>query len=101
MEEKRPCFARCDFHVHSYLSPCGHPRMSPSAIINAAAKQGIDHLGITDHIHPYTDLSILDRVREEAAEAASPIRTYIGCEADIIAVGKSMVSNALMRKVDY
>ena len=101
MQENRPFFARCDLHVHSHLSPCGHKDMSPAAIINAAGGQGIDYLGITDHIHPYTDLSILDRLREEVAEVVSPVKVYIGCEADILDVGESMVSEALMSKVDY
>lgn len=36
-------------HVHTVLSPCGDLEMSPAAIVETAARRGIDILGITDH----------------------------------------------------
>ena len=40
---------RADLHVHTLLSPCGDLEMSPAAIVDKAARRGIDILGITDH----------------------------------------------------
>ncbi|MEE4176352.1 MAG: PHP domain-containing protein [Bacteroides sp.] len=40
---------RADLHVHTVLSPCGDLKMSPAAIVETAARRGIDILGITDH----------------------------------------------------
>lgn len=40
---------RADLHVHTVLSPCGDLEMSPAAIVETAARRGIDILGITDH----------------------------------------------------
>jgi hypothetical protein len=40
---------RADLHVHSVLSPCGDLEMSPTNIIKAAKKKGLDIIGITDH----------------------------------------------------
>ncbi len=40
---------RADLHVHTVLSPCGDLEMSPANIVEAAARNNIDILGITDH----------------------------------------------------
>lgn len=40
---------RADMHVHTVLSPCGDLEMSPAAIVETAARRGIDILGIADH----------------------------------------------------
>ncbi len=40
---------RADLHIHTVLSPCGDLEMSPANIVKAAARKGIDVLGITDH----------------------------------------------------
>jgi len=40
---------RADLHVHTVLSPCCDLEMSPAAIVETAARRGIDILGITDH----------------------------------------------------
>lgn len=38
-----------DLHIHSCLSPCGRPSMTPRAIVAAAIAQGIDLIAVTDH----------------------------------------------------
>lgn len=40
---------RCDFHIHSCLSPCGSLEMSPAAIARTAKAAGLDAIAITDH----------------------------------------------------
>lgn len=40
---------RADLHVHTLLSPCGDLDMTPAAIVETAARRGIDILGIADH----------------------------------------------------
>lgn len=40
---------RADLHVHTVLSPCGDLEMSPANIVEAAVRNNIDILGITDH----------------------------------------------------
>lgn len=101
MGQVRPLFARSDIHVHTRLSPCGQDEMTPGAIIRAAAEQGIEYLGISDHIHPFTDHSILDSVREECRAAPDSIRVFVGCEADIMAVGETVLDTALAAKADF
>ena len=75
--------------------------MIPAAVIQAAAGLGIEHLAFTDHIHDYTDLSILDDVRKEISSIDAPMKVYLGCEADIIAVGKGLVTPELISKTDF
>ncbi len=40
---------RADLHIHTCLSPCGQPSMTPKAIAVAAVERGIDLIAITDH----------------------------------------------------
>ncbi len=40
---------RADLHIHTCLSPCGELTMSPRAIVEAAARQRLDLIAITDH----------------------------------------------------
>lgn len=38
-----------DLHIHSALSPCADPDMTPNNIINMASLKGLDIISITDH----------------------------------------------------
>jgi predicted metal-dependent phosphoesterase TrpH len=40
---------RCDFHVHTCLSPCGDLDMYPSAVIEKAITENLDIIAICDH----------------------------------------------------
>jgi len=40
---------RCDFHIHSCLSPCGSLDMSPAAVARAAKAAGLDAAALADH----------------------------------------------------
>jgi len=40
---------RCDFHIHTVLSPCGDLDMSPSAIVKKALEMKLDAIAVTDH----------------------------------------------------
>ena len=39
----------CDFHIHSALSPCADPEMTPGNIVGMASLQGLAAIAITDH----------------------------------------------------
>lgn len=75
--------------------------MTPESIIRAAEAQGIEFLSITDHIHPFTDISIVDRMREEFSHVKTSISIRIGCEADVISVGETVVTQELIEKTDF
>jgi 3',5'-nucleoside bisphosphate phosphatase len=40
---------RCDLHLHSDLSPCSDPDMTPGNIVAMAALKGLQAIAITDH----------------------------------------------------
>ncbi len=40
---------RCDFHIHTALSPCADDDMTPYNIVNMAKLAGLDVIAITDH----------------------------------------------------
>jgi len=40
---------KADLHIHTCLSPCGEPWMSPRRIVEQAKLKGLDIIGICDH----------------------------------------------------
>jgi len=40
---------RCDLHIHSALSPCASPEMTPKNIVNMALLVGASVIAVTDH----------------------------------------------------
>ncbi len=94
-------FEQCDFHVHSCLSPCAAPEMKLRAIIEASADKGVRYLGITDHIAVGTDAGILSQTTRELAAIKSPVRVFLGCEADILDVGRHVVTHEMTSELDY
>jgi len=40
---------KADLHIHTCLSPCGDPKMSPGKIIEKSCKKGLDIIGVCDH----------------------------------------------------
>lgn len=40
---------RCDLHIHSALSPCASPEMTPKSIVNMALLVGAQVIAVTDH----------------------------------------------------
>lgn len=40
---------KCDFHIHSCLSPCGDSDMTPQNIVNLAKLLELDVIALTDH----------------------------------------------------
>ncbi len=63
--------------------------------------QGIRYLGITDHIAIGTDTGILSQTRRALAAIKSPVRVFSGCEADILDVGRHVVTQEMMSELDY
>ncbi len=70
---------KCDFHIHSCLSPCADILMTPGNIIKKALEVGLDIIAITDHntagnvgaalrIAADTDLLIIPGMEVESVE---------------------------------
>lgn len=94
-------YTQCDFHIHTHLSGCANRNMLLPDILNVCASRGIKYLGVTDHIFAYTDPVVLDETLQEAAMLSKPMEVFIGCEADILSVGRHTVTEEMKRKLDY
>ncbi len=94
-----------DLHIHTHYSPCGNHEMRPADIVRAAAEKGITRLAITDHIYEFTDRGIFDRIRAEVAEArdglANAPEVFFGCEAEVMAPGRTAGSRELADGLDF
>ena len=78
MDENNKTY-KCDFHIHSCLSPCADILMTPGNIIKKAFEVGLDIIAITDHntagnveaalrIAADTDLLIIPGMEVESVE---------------------------------
>ncbi|MDO8682650.1 MAG: PHP domain-containing protein [Armatimonadota bacterium] len=94
-------YLQCDFHVHTRYSPCAQSDMLPGSIIEAAKEQGIKYLGLVDHIFGFTDASILKSARKDCPPDDGSIEVFFGCEADVLSVGKTTVTQEMMDALDY
>ena len=92
---------QCDLHVHTRLSPCASDAMQVPAIIETCEQRGVRFLGITDHIATSTDPAILREARLEIERYAGPVKVFLGCEADILSVGRHVVTDEIRSAVDF
>lgn len=94
-------YLQCDFHVHTRHSPCALPEMLPGSIISRAMERGVRYLGLIDHIFAFTDPSILDSTREECRASDGGPELFFGCEADVLSVGRTTVTQEMIDTLDY
>jgi histidinol phosphatase-like PHP family hydrolase len=103
-------FEQCDFHVHTHFSACARDDMRLPAIIRTSAERGVRYLGVTDHIQVGTDAGILSRTRAEIEmvqvmddldEQNPSIEVFLGCEADILSVGRHTVTDEIISTCDF
>ena len=94
-------FQKCDFHIHSNRSPCAKSEMSVGSIVGACREQRIGLVGISDHIFSFTDTRILAQTRTELAEIEAPPKLFLGCEADVLDVGKHLVTEEMKSSLDF
>ena len=52
-----------DLHIHTCLSPCGDPLMTPPNIANMAALKGLDIIAVTDHGTARNARAVMDAAR--------------------------------------
>jgi histidinol phosphatase-like PHP family hydrolase len=96
-----PIYRQCDFHVHTRFSPCAKPEMEPAVILKVARELGIKRLGFTDHVFGFTDPDILKQMRRETPEAEGDLQVFYGCEADVLSVGRTTVTEDMLANLDY
>jgi len=94
-------YDQCDFHVHSHMSPCAKPDMKLRAIVEACSDRGIRYVGINDHLAATTDPRILSQTRREMRSIKSRVEVFLGCEADILDVGRHTLTDKIIADLDY
>ena len=94
-----------DLHIHTFHSPCGKKEMRPADILRIAAEKGITRVGITDHFYPFSDPGMFDDVRSAIAGLRSSTNAvpevFLGCEAEIMAPGRTIGSPELAERLDF
>ncbi len=94
-------YRRVDLHVHTRLSVCARGEMRLRSILNVSAERGVEYLGITDHIDAHVSPAILSEVRGELAELERPANVFLGCEADVLSIGRHVVTNEMRSTLDF
>jgi histidinol phosphatase-like PHP family hydrolase len=95
---------RLDFHLHTYYSACGKRDMIPATVATEFRDAGYTAIGFTDHLHPWIDPVIYDRLRADLAASAdghAGLTCYVGCEAEVVAPGLVTLSARAAEKVDF
>ena len=74
-----------DTHVHTFRSPCGHPKNTPKAILERFETLGFQVVCLTDHRHLDTDPGIFEETCRDLLECETSLDVYVGCEAEVLA----------------
>ncbi len=91
----------CDFHIHSFFSPCAEPAMSLLRIVDQARFRGMTDIGITDH--PYQ----AGLARHHAALARArdglegPPRVWIGAELEVAGMERLVIPPNELPDADF
>lgn len=73
-----PELAAIDLHLHSALSPCANPDMTPPAMLLAAERRGLRVVGVVDHSASGNAWAMLE------AAPAFAVRVLVGTEVESI-----------------
>ena len=96
-----PIFLKCDFHIHTYMSECAKREMLPNLILEKADIFEIEYIGITDHYKSFSNPKMIKAMKQELSKFECSQKVYVGCEADILGVGRHYISNELISELDY
>lgn len=88
---------RSNYHIHTFLSRCGKPEMTPENIIRAAEAAGLREIALTDHIHPGETWKLprnLPLLREKLENIPHTVKIYIGAELSAYGAENFTLKNA-------
>lgn len=90
-------------HIHTKYSKDSNPEMTLDKIVEVASSKGFTTIGLTDHSHPDTDLSLFAKLRNEIKKVdAKGVQIFRGTEADVLNdKGQISVSEGFRKEVDY
>ena len=73
-----------DWHIHSHNSPCSVSEGSLGDIVREARAKGIEHFGISDHLHCSLNLSALEASRREFDQLGPVPGFHFGVEVSCL-----------------
>ena len=77
-----------NWHIHSSLSRCANPEMTPENIITMAEQTKLTRIAIVDHHHPGERRSgKIGTVRSGLAEKETPVKVTVGAELSAFGPG--------------
>jgi len=104
----------CDFHVHTFLSPCASPDpalSSPRAHAEAAAALGREAVCISDHFalpaewvpvwYANSGPEIIDRAVDAARGVENGVKLFVGCEAEMVTPDRVTIDESFARRLDF
>ncbi len=94
---------RCpaDLHIHSCLSPCAEPDMTPRRIIDGAVERGLGIIAIADH-NSAENLEVAGRIAQSKGITVLPAMEITSYEeAHVLALFGSVGSAVAMQDVVY
>jgi histidinol phosphatase-like PHP family hydrolase len=100
-EANEPPYARYDYHIHTFRSPCGEEENTPAAVVRCMEALGFAGMGFSDHLHPHTDPEGFQETRKDVDKAKPAIQVFIGCEAELLGDGRSTITASLAAALDY
>ena len=75
--------------------------MRPVSILRKAKERGLQCVGLTDHVFGFTDPYVVDYARAECPESGNGIQVFFGCEADVLEIGKTTVTEHMLETLDF
>ena len=90
-----------DLHIHSCLSPCGDLDASPSAIVRAAKRAGLDGIMIADHNSSRNSPALAEVCRREAFQCLFGMEVTTAEEVHCLAVFDTVEQAAAMTETCY
>jgi len=92
---------KADLHIHTCLSPCADLGMSPGAILEQAARQGLDLIGISDHNSCENALAVMRAGRDRDLKVLPGMEVTSKEEVHILALFDTIESALRLQETVY
>lgn len=92
---------KADLHIHTCLSPCGEPEMTPRLIVKEALKKDLKVIGICDHNSSDNALSVKNAGEKEGLKVLGGIEISTREEVHILTLFVDEKSMMTLQRIVY
>ncbi|HPK53753.1 MAG TPA: PHP domain-containing protein [Smithellaceae bacterium] len=92
---------KCDFHIHTCLSPCAELDMHPRAVVAKAVKEGLDLIAVCDHNSSENIPYVINAARKENLHVLPGMEVTTSEEVHILAIFDSLDNLNKLQKIVY